>query len=63
MVVRVSALIGLNATLPISLTQISSRRSSSMGHLSPPAIIASLNSLQRSESVRFGSPIAKRVPS
>ena len=39
---RVSALSGLNATLPISLTQISSRTCSSTGHFSPPAIIASL---------------------
>ena len=62
-VARVSALSGLNATLPMSLTQISSRTSCSIGHFSPPSIIASLNSRQRSEIVRFGSPIVKRVPS
>ena len=42
-VARVRMLIGLNATLPISLTQISLRSSASTGHFRPPSIIALLN--------------------
>ena len=60
---RVSALSGLNATLPISLTQISSRTSLSIGHFSPPSIMASENRRQRSDIDPSGSPIVKRVPS
>ena len=62
-VALVSALMGLNAALPSSLIQMSLRMSSSTGHLSPPATIASLNARQRSEISRFGSPIENRVPS
>jgi len=58
----VSALRGLNATLPISLIQMSLRRSASTGAFNPPAIIASLNALQRAEISPDGSPIENRVP-
>lgn len=63
MVARASTLIGLNAMLPISLIQMSRRRSVSTGHFSPPAIITSENSLQREEIVPSGSPMENRVPS
>jgi hypothetical protein len=59
----VSTLIGLNATLPISLSQMSERRSASTGHFSPPAVIAWLNAVQRCEMVPSGSPMENRVPS
>lgn len=62
-VARVSALIGLKATLPISLIQMSSRRFGSTGHFSPPAIIASLSAVHRAEIPPPGSPMEKRVPS
>jgi hypothetical protein len=63
-VARVSALSGLNATLPISFTHTSLRSSEvSTGHFSPPAIIASLKRVQRSDSDPSGSPIVNRVPS
>lgn len=62
-VARVSALIGLKEMLPRSLIQISLRSSASTGHLSPPARMASLNSLVRGESDRSGSPMENRVPS
>ena len=63
LVARVSALSGLNTTLPISFTQMSFRMSGSTGHFRPPATIASLNRVQRSEIVPSGSPIENRVPS
>ena len=56
-VAPVSTLIELNAAFPISFSQISGRRSCSMGHLRPPAIIASLKSRQRAEIEPSGSPI------
>ena len=62
-VALVSALSGLKATLPISLIQMSLRRSASTGAFSPPAIIASLNAIQRCEISPDGSPIENRVPS
>ena len=58
-----SALSGLNATLPMSLIQMSPRKSASTGAFNPPAIMASLNALQRSEISPDGSPMEKRVPS
>src|ERR1700683_2758890 len=63
MVALVRTLIGLNATLPMSLSQMSLRRLVSTGHLRPPATIAALNAAQRSETVPSGSPIEYRVPS
>src|ERR1035437_8581606 len=63
MVAPVRTLIGLNATLPMSLSQMSLRRLVSTGHLRPPATIAALNATQRSETVPSGSPIEYRVPS
>lgn len=63
MVARASALIGLKEMLPSSLSQMSSRRPGSTGHLSPPACIASLKVRQRAERLRSGSPIENRVPS
>ena len=60
---RVRTLTGLNATFPSSLSQMSERRSDTTGHFSPPAIIALLNSRQRSETTPEGSPIENRVPS
>ena len=61
---RLNALSGLNETLPISLTHTSFRSPVvSMGHFSPPAIMAWLKRWQRSDRVPFGSPIVKRVPS
>jgi hypothetical protein len=62
-VARVSALSGLNAMLPISLIQMSRRRSGSTGHFRPPATIASANSVQRADTLPSGSPMEKRVPS
>ena len=62
-VALVSALSGLNATLPISLIQMSLRRSASTGAFSPPAIMASLNAIQRAEISPDGSPMENRVPS
>ena len=63
MVARESALIGLKAMLPSSLIQMSLRRSASTGHLRPPAVMASLKSRQRCETVLSGSPMENRVPS
>ena len=62
-VALVSALSGLNATLPISLIQMSLRSSASTGAFSPPAIMASLNAIQRAEISPDGSPMENRVPS
>lgn len=63
MVERDSALSGLKVMLPISFTQMSSRRSGSTGHFSPPARIASLKARQRGETLPSGSPMENRVPS
>ena len=62
-VARVSVVIGLNAALPTSFSQICGRRSSSTGHLSPPATNASEIARQVSSGPPPGRPIEKRVPS
>ena len=62
-VAPVSAVTGLKATLPISLSQSCPRISSSTGHFSPPATNASEIARQRSDNAPSGSPIVKRVPS
>jgi len=54
---------GLNAALPISFSQICSRRLRSTGQRRPPALNACEISRQRSDSSPSGSPIVKRVPS
>ena len=58
-----SALTGLKAALPISFSQIWSRRRDSTGHFSPPATNAFEIAAQRSLATPSGSPIVKRVPS
>ena len=62
-VARVSAVIGLNATFPTSLSQIWSRSRVSTGARSPPAANAAEISRQRSVAEPSGSPIVNRVPS
>ena len=62
-VAPVSALIGLNAMLPSSLTQISWRMCVVMGARSPAATSASAMFRQRSERAPSGSPIEIRLPS
>jgi hypothetical protein len=62
-VAPVSALIGLNEALPISLIQMSSRNSASTGDFRPPAIMASLSAVQRAETSPDGSPMENLVPS
>ena len=59
----VSAVMGLNATLPISFSQSWSRMLDSIGHFNPPATNASAIARHRSVCAPSGSPIAKRVPS
>ena len=62
-VAPVSALIGLNATLPSSFTQISWRNRVVTGQRKPAAISASAIAWQRSERVPSGSPRLMRLPS
>ena len=59
----VSALIGLNAMLPRSLTQISSRIRVVIGQRKPAAASVSAIRLARSDRVPSGSPMLKRFPS
>lgn len=60
---RVSALIGLNATLPRSFTQISWRKRGVTGQRKPAAISASAMRLARSDLLPSGSPKLIRLPS
>ena len=62
-VAPVSAVIGLNATLPTSLSQIWSRSRVSTGALSPPAAKAAEICSQRGDRDPSGSPRVNRVPS
>src|ERR1051325_1175160 len=62
-VARVSALNGLNATLPSSFTQISCRMRAVIGHRNPDLISASAMMRQRSDLVPSGSPSEMRFPS
>ena len=59
----VSALIGLNATLPSSFTQISWRNRAVTGQLKPAAISASAIALARTDLLPSGSPKLMRLPS
>ena len=58
-----SAVIGLNATLPTSLSQIWSRSRDSTGARSPPAVNAAEICRQRSLADPSGSPMVNLVPS
>ena len=60
-VAPVSALIGLNAALPASFTQMSWRMFRRMGHLNPAALSAAERRLHRSLRVPSGSPMASPV--
>ena len=60
---RVSALSGLNATLPSSFSQISRRICALTGAFSPARVSAAEIARQRSLRVPSGSPMVKRVPS
>ena len=62
-VAPVSAVAGLKATLPTSLSHSSRRTSASTGHFRPPAANAAEIARQRPPSDPSGSPIVKRVPS
>ena len=62
-VARVSALIGLNAAFPSSLTQISCRMRVVTGQRRPAAMSASAIALHRSDRVPSGSPSEMRLPS
>ena len=59
----VSALMGLNAMLPSSLTQISCRMLPRTGARSPARPMAAEMALARSEVVPSSSPREKRLPS
>ena len=54
---------GLNATLPSSLTQISWRNRGVTGHRNPAAISASAMRRARSDLLPSGSPKLIRLPS
>ena len=60
-VAPVSALMGLNAMLPISFTQISCRRCVVMGARRPAAMSASEIARQRSDRAPSGSPMVMRL--
>ena len=62
-VAPVSAVVGLNATLPTSFSHSSRRTSSSTGQRRPPAAKASAIAWQRALMPPAGSPMVKRVPS
>ena len=59
----VSALIGLNATLPSSFTQISWRKRALIGHRNPAAINGSAILRNRSDLLPSGSPKLILLPS